>query len=188
MNIAVITGSPHKNGTTALLADEFIRGASEAGNDVFRFDAAFRKVHPCIGCGRCDGNAGIHCSFTDDMDELYKRILKSDLIVLVSPVYYWTLSPQILGVISRWEYMVQRLRGKKLILLTARYNPDDTWTLEPIRLWYRNLQKSVGLIGAGEIHAVGAETRKELELTEYPKQAYLLGRKTGAESADETSG
>ena len=160
MNIAVITGSPHKNGTTALLADEFIRGASEAGNDVFRFDAAFRKVHPCIGCGRCDGNAGIHCSFTDDMDELYKSILKSDLIVLVSPVYYWTLSPQILGVISRWEYMVQRLRGKKLILLTARYNPD----------------------------AVGAETRKELELTEYPKQAYLLGRKTGAESADETSG
>ena len=40
MHIVVITGSPHRNGTTAALADAFIEGAREAGHDIFRFDAA----------------------------------------------------------------------------------------------------------------------------------------------------
>ena len=38
MNILVITGSPHKKGTSSLLADNFIAGALEAGHEVFRFD------------------------------------------------------------------------------------------------------------------------------------------------------
>lgn len=54
MKIVVITGSPHKKGTSALLADEFIRGAKEAGHEVSRFDAAFENVHPCIGCNKCE--------------------------------------------------------------------------------------------------------------------------------------
>ena len=53
MHIVVLTGSPHKNGATALLADNFIDGATRAGNTVFRFDAAFECVHPCIGCDTC---------------------------------------------------------------------------------------------------------------------------------------
>ena len=176
MNIVVITGSPHRKGTSCLLAEMFIKGAEEAGHDVYRFDAAFKKVHPCIGCGRCNGNAGIHCSFTDDMDELYQKILQADLIALASPVYYWTLSPQILAAVSRFEYLVSKLREKRLVLLTSQYNPNDTWTLEPLKLWYRNILKSVGFIGAGELHAVGVETREELERTKYPEWAYRLGR------------
>lgn len=48
MKILMITGSAHKNGTTAMLASEFIKGAEEAGHEVYRFDAAFKNVHPCI--------------------------------------------------------------------------------------------------------------------------------------------
>ena len=44
MKVTVITGSPHKNGTSALLADEFIRGAQEIGWEIIRFDAAFEQV------------------------------------------------------------------------------------------------------------------------------------------------
>lgn len=53
MKITVITGSPHKNGTSALLADKFIEGAKEAGHEVFRFNAAFEKISPCLGCDHC---------------------------------------------------------------------------------------------------------------------------------------
>jgi len=48
MKITVITGSPRKDGATFLLAEEFIRGAKEAGHDVFRFDAAFEKKHHAL--------------------------------------------------------------------------------------------------------------------------------------------
>ena len=48
MYIVMITGSPHRHGTSALLADEFIRGATESGHAVFRFDAAFEFLNVCI--------------------------------------------------------------------------------------------------------------------------------------------
>lgn len=50
MKIAVLTGSPHKNGVTALLADRFVEGARTKGHEVYRFDAAFRNI--AVGCGR----------------------------------------------------------------------------------------------------------------------------------------
>ncbi len=54
MKIVVITGSPNRNGASALLAEKFIKGATEAGHEIFRFDAVFKKVHPCIGCLKCN--------------------------------------------------------------------------------------------------------------------------------------
>ena len=53
MKLVVITGSPHRQGTSARLAEEFIKGAKEAGHTVYRFDAAQECVHPCIGCDVC---------------------------------------------------------------------------------------------------------------------------------------
>jgi len=53
MKILVITGSPRKKGNSSILADSFIKGAEEAGHTVYRFDAAFKKVHPCIACDHC---------------------------------------------------------------------------------------------------------------------------------------
>ena len=45
MKILVMTGSPHKDGTSALLADKFIEGAKEAGHEIYRFDAGFKNIH-----------------------------------------------------------------------------------------------------------------------------------------------
>lgn len=70
MKIVVITGSHHKNGTSAHLAAAFIRGAEETGHEVCRFDAAFRQVHPCIACETCH-NTDRGCAFADDMKTLY---------------------------------------------------------------------------------------------------------------------
>ena len=56
MKILVLTGSPRKKGNSATLANHFIKGAEEAGHTVERFDAAFKKVHPCIACNSCGMN------------------------------------------------------------------------------------------------------------------------------------
>lgn len=73
MKLVVITGSPHKRGTSALLAEEFIKGAKEAGHTVYRFNAALECVHPCIGCDVCGCGAN-PCVFQDAMNELYPRL------------------------------------------------------------------------------------------------------------------
>lgn len=48
MKILVITGSPHRRGTSMLLADEFSAGAEAAGHKVIRFDAASSRIEPCL--------------------------------------------------------------------------------------------------------------------------------------------
>lgn len=46
MKILVLTGSPHVDGTTALLADEFCEGARDFGHDLVRLDTAKLRINP----------------------------------------------------------------------------------------------------------------------------------------------
>ena len=101
MKVTVITGSPHKKGTSALLADEFIRGAQEAGWEAFRFDAAFEQVAPCLGCDRC-GIGTAPCVQKDAMQKLMPELLTSQAVALVTPLYYFGFSAQINRVIDRF--------------------------------------------------------------------------------------
>ena len=80
MNITIITGSVHKNGTTAYLTEQFIKGAEEAGHTIYRFDAAYKNVHPCIGCEKCHGD-NFRCTSKDDMAELNPHLLNANIIL-----------------------------------------------------------------------------------------------------------
>ena len=53
MKIIVLTGSPNVNGSSNMLANEFIKGAIESGNEVVTFDTAHINVKPCGGCVAC---------------------------------------------------------------------------------------------------------------------------------------
>ena len=53
MKIVVLEGSPNKHSSSNMLANEFIRGAQEAGHTVQVIDAAHSDIHPCTGCIHC---------------------------------------------------------------------------------------------------------------------------------------
>ena len=53
MKTVILQGSPNKNGSTSILADEFRRGAEEAGHSVIRFDLTDMNISPCTGCVAC---------------------------------------------------------------------------------------------------------------------------------------
>ena len=50
MKIVIIKGSPHKKGSSNMLAEQFAKGAQEAGHTVIEMDAAHMNIHPCLGC------------------------------------------------------------------------------------------------------------------------------------------
>lgn len=87
MKIVVLTGSPRRNGNTNHLAGQFIKGAEEAGHEVYRFDCAQRKVSPCIACNRCGMNGT--CIFNDDFEELRPRLVDAGMVVFATPMYYF---------------------------------------------------------------------------------------------------
>ena len=72
MKIFIARGSPNRRGSSALLSQEFARGAREAGHEIIDIDVAHANIRPCLGCVRC-GYEG-RCIQHDDMDEIRKTI------------------------------------------------------------------------------------------------------------------
>lgn len=86
--ILVLTGSPREGGNSDQLADAFIRGAQNAGNQILRFDAGRKQIGPCHGCQACAaGNGG--CMATDDFNELAGYLKQADAIAIFTPLYWF---------------------------------------------------------------------------------------------------
>lgn len=174
MKITVVTGSPHENGTSALLADKFIEGAQQAGHDVFRFNAAFEDTHPCLGCDHCmmDGP----CVHGDAIEQkLMPNLLAAELIVLVTPLYYFGMSAQLKTIVDRFYSRNGKLHGgKKTMLMATAYNNDD-WTMSALVDHYDTVAKYMGWQDVGKVLAVGCGSRSLVEHSKFPDQAYQLG-------------
>ena len=175
MKITVITGSPHKAGTSALLADKFIQGAEESGHKVFRFNAAFEEVHPCTGCDVCGMNGP--CIFKDSMDKLNPQLLAADLVAFVTPLYYWGMSAQLKTVVDRFYSNNSRLHVKKKAVLMATAWDSADWTMSALTAHYKTLLRYMGWEDAGMVLAIGCGVRSDIEQSEFPNQAYQLGLK-----------
>lgn len=175
MKITVITGSPHKKGTSALLADKFIEGAKESGHEVLRFDAAFEDVKTCLACEYCASHEG-ECVRKDAMNEWYDKLIDSDMIVFVTPLYYYTMSAQIKAVIDRFHANNAKLTGnKKAMLFATSYGADD-WTMEGLEKTYEGILRFLNWTDAGKLFATGCPVREVLEQTDFPNEAYELGK------------
>lgn len=81
MKIIVLEGSPNQHGSSNMLADNFIRGAEEAGHTVKVIDAAHADIHPCISCIHC-GYEG-PCVQKDDVEKFRQDILEAHYKTLV---------------------------------------------------------------------------------------------------------
>ena len=175
MKMVVITGSAHKNGTSACLTDNFIKGAEEAGYEVSRFDAAFKKVHPCLGCDHCY-KTGEGCVFKDDMEELNPILMEADAVVFVTPIYY-NINAQIKTVIDRFYANDQKLHGGKKTALLTTMADDVMKSADAANLWLKNCAEFLDWDIVGTVNAMSCMTREDIEKSDYPQQAYELGKK-----------
>ena len=174
MKILVLTGSPRKGGNSATLADNFIKGAEEAGHKVVRFDAAFKNVHPCIGCNKCEMDGP--CIFKDDFEFVREHIVDADAVVFATPMYYFGISAQLKAVIDRFYAINGKIhRPKKAVLLLTYANTSDS-EAEPIKKHYEVLLNYLGWQDAGQVIASGVWPVGAVEHTKYPQKAYELGK------------
>ena len=175
MKIVMLTGSPHRHGTSALLADEFIAGASANGHTVIRFDTAFEKIGPCRACYYCNGHHG-ECIQNDAMQKIIPEILSSDMIVLVTPLYYYNMTAQLKTVIDRLMPQREALRShpmKSAMLVTCGSNTD--WNMDAIMAQYTILRRYLPWEDQGVVLAKNVFARKDIEQTDYPLAAKALG-------------
>ena len=98
--VLAIVSSPRKGGNSELLVDEFVKGAKEAGNTVEKVCLREKKIAPCLACEACLRNGGT-CVQKDDMAEVLAKLIDADVIVLSTPVYYYSVCAQMKAMIDR---------------------------------------------------------------------------------------
>ena len=109
-NILIISASPRKCGNSDMLCDEFLRGAKESGNNVEKIFLRDTRVNYCLGCGVC--NSTHKCIQHDDMADILDKMVKADVIVLATPVYFYTMNAQLKTLIDRTcRYTKSRYHG-----------------------------------------------------------------------------
>ncbi len=94
MRILVVNGAPRKNGHTRDLVDLFCKGITAGGGQADVIHLREHKVHPCQGCYHCwtrekDTAA---CILHDDMPALIERFYEADVLILATPIYFYTFS------------------------------------------------------------------------------------------------
>lgn len=175
MKIVVLMGSPNENGSSAHLAENFMRGAKEQGHTVKKINAAHVNVSPCTGCIAC-GYEG-PCAQKDDMEKIRPEILDADMLVFVTPLYYYGMSAQLKTLIDRFcafNSSIQRKHMKSALLSVAWNN--DSWTFEALEAHYKTLVKYLNLEDCGMVLGKGCGTLSMTRQSQYPGQAYRLGK------------
>lgn len=157
--ILILNGSPRPEGNTAALVRAYAQGAEEAGHTVTRFDLAGMDIHGCLGCCRGGRDPSSPCVQKDDMERIYPSYRQADVVVLASPMYYWSVSGQLKCAFDRLFAVAELDPGyanpvKDCVLLMAAEG-DTEENFAPVRDYYQGLLKRIGWKDLGMVYAGG---------------------------------
>lgn len=92
MKVLGMIFSPRKGGNTEILVKEALAGAMSAGAETELLTTADKNIKPCDACRSCEKTG--ECHINDNMQEIYKKLLEADGIILGTPVYFWSMCGQ----------------------------------------------------------------------------------------------
>lgn len=132
--VLILSASPRKGGNSDLLCDQFMKGAKEAGHKTEKIFLKDRNINYCTGCGTCF-NTG-KCSQKDDMAEILEEMISADVIVMATPVYFYTMCAQMKTLIDRTVARYTKINNKEFyFIVTAAVNSQSSMqrTIEGFR-------------------------------------------------------
>ena len=97
--VLVISSSLRSRSNSETLADEFARGASEAGNEVEKITLKGKEIRFCKGCLACQKTQ--RCVIADDVPEIVEKMHNADVIVFATPIYYYEMCGQLKTLLDR---------------------------------------------------------------------------------------
>jgi multimeric flavodoxin WrbA len=98
--VLVLSSSPRKGGNSDLLCDQVTIGAQESRHHAEKISLREKNINYCMGCGTCI-NRSKGCSQKDDMSEVLEKMIAADVIVMATPVYFYTMCSQMKTLIDR---------------------------------------------------------------------------------------
>lgn len=108
MKVLGISGSPRPGGNTDILVKLALEGLAQEGLDTEFLSLADRPIKPCMACRGCVKADGLRCVQEDPAFEgIVERFVAADGVLLGSPVYFGSATPQIMALVDRVGYVAR---------------------------------------------------------------------------------
>ncbi len=173
--VLIISSSPRKGGNSDLLCDQFLKGAQDVGHNAEKIFLPAHKINYCLGCGVCN-NTHV-CVQKDDMKDLLAKLVEADVIVLATPVYFYSMDGQLKTFIDRTVPRYTEICNKDFYFIVSAADSSKqnmTRTLEALRGFTEDCLD--GAREKGIIYGVGAWQKGEVKNTPAYQEAYEAGK------------
>lgn len=107
MKALAISGSPRREGNTELLLRRCCDNLQQQGIDARCVSLAGKTLRGCIACNRCRETGMIDCAIQDDFQSLFPQMLEADILVVGSPVYFGSATPEMMALLGRAGYVAR---------------------------------------------------------------------------------
>lgn len=170
--VTVISASPRKNGNSDLLCDSFIKGAIESGHKVTKIRLQEKNINPCLACYACRKSKT--CIQKDDIESITQQLIDADVIVLATPVYFYSMNAQLKIMIDRCLPCYNDIRNKDFyfIATAADSKKEMVRTMEAMEGFTDCLP---GAKVKGYIYGHGVYQKGEVNHTKTINEAYIYG-------------
>ena len=116
--VLMLSSSPRQGGNSDVLCDEFMKGALEVGNEVEKIFLKDKRINYCTGCSVCS-MYGKPCPQKDDAAEVVEKMIAADVIVMATPVYFYTMCAQMKTLIDRCCARYLEIKDKEFYFIVA---------------------------------------------------------------------
>lgn len=173
-NVLILSSSPRRGGNSDTLCDRFAEGARSAGHVVEKLFLGDLTIAPCTGCSVCS-MYGKPCPQRDDAARVVEKMIAADVIVMATPVYFYTMCAQMKTLIDRTCARYLEITGKEFYFILTAAETDlkaMERTVEGFRGFLDCLEAPVE---RGVIYGVGAWKKGEIEDKPAMREAYDMG-------------
>lgn len=153
-----------------------MRGAAEAGHQVEKIFLKDKHINYCTGCSVCS-MYGKPCPQKDDAAEVVEKMIAADVIVMATPVYFYTMSAQMKTLIDRCCARYLEIKNKEFYFIIAAAEesvPMMERTIDGFRGFLDCLEEPKE---CGTIYGVGAWKVGEINDKPSMHEAYEMGKK-----------
>ncbi len=172
--VLIVSTSPRKGGNSEILANEFERGAREAGHDAETVSLRDKTIEFCIGCFACQKTG--RCIIRDDADVTAQKMLTADVIVFATPVYFYEMSGQMKTMLDRTNPLFPLDYAFRDIYLLATAGDEEKsamdGTVNGLQGWVDCFEKASL---KGVVRAVGVTDVGDIEGNPALREAYEMG-------------
>lgn len=171
--VLILSGSPRKGGNSDMLCDAFMKGAEESGNAVTKIRVAEKNIGYCRACYACK-STGI-CAIKDDMAEILQSMIDADILVLASPVYFYSIDAQLKTLIDRTVARWPEVKDKEFYYIITAADVEKE-SLETTLACFRGYADCVdGAKEKGVVYGTGVYEKGTVQGTKAMQEAYEMG-------------